>query len=1017
MKKIFKFIPVALAALAMTSCSNDDFFGLANGEEDGVKLIANVPDEIGEDGITRAARAIDGSGFQWSVGDVLRVYDSKLQKFDIFEMKEGKTFFTLKGTTQFVKNTNEAGNIDYAKAVFVGNPAGEISYGGWKQEGTDGVLTALVNIPNTIVYKEVNSKYISALPMWGDVTSKVSTLSDETATYETSLAYLSGQAKVVFKNGGKNANLYARAQSVRFATTADAGKKNVLGGDITDAMIATDAQKAAIKTALVAAFREGGAGYSTLATIASSSQAIGNCLIANQDAPLSGWFEARLEDEGYIQNTTNSAVAQPEDRSFVQVNLAQANMNEYENVVFLPLAPQDYELLVIEYSEDGTTWKPLRAKFDYTVEYKGNGQFSNLWNEEQQTVTYSLSYEVTGLESTYEIGRYMSLYNSANGSVELDLEGNFATIDGKLPEMYTIYVPQLNHDMVVNIKKPTSAGTDFTISAKNLVIADAEGVANWDKTVTINFEGFKAEATNNIQIKTKRPIQITGDFTNVANGIVAANSSKLVLGTETKAFKAKVVNLAKGDGEDVVTAVEINDVTTPATKIETLTNTDGVGITINSGEVETLQLVKNAPQIITMNGGKISTAIAAPTADLTASFKVTVNSKGAAEIAKAVMKATGTGDAAKNLTYEFNATFDENTTTASALGTLVPASGSSVTGCIFTAAQLLKAQTVTSPTTITLQADITADASAYTSFASTSLSLNDATTIFDGNGHAIKNLKQPLFATLSANVKNLSLTGVEIEATTHNVGALAKVFDVKTDAKVENVVVSGTKIGAEYSESGKAQSVFNVGGLFGQVTNSAAKKLTIDNCAVKLDAIQGYYNLGGFIGNATDDNSNALSIEIVNNAAAKDMNKSNIAAFKKTFWANFLTDVNCGKVGYFIGGITNNSGKVKVTLGKSGQAFNTFFSAAATSFNTAVAQSSEASQGRLEFARNLGAAGTDKPFVGMTAIPGVGTNQYIGYSTGTMDDISVWGGTTHSYGSGTSATTKEWKVIVNWRAE
>lgn len=973
MKKIFKFIPVALAALAMTSCSNDDFFGLANEEEDGVKLIANVPDEIGEDGITRAARAIDGSGFQWSVGDVLRVYDSKLQKFDIFEMKEGKTFFTLKGTTQFVKDTNEEGNIDYAKAVFVGNPAGEISYSGWKQEGTDGVLTALVNIPNKIDYKEVNSKYISALPMWGDVTSKVSSLSDETATYETSLAYLSGQAKVVFKNGGKNTKLYARVQSVRFATSDDVttpAKKNVNGTDITAAMIATEAEKAAIKTALVNAFKEGGAGYAATATIHSSSQAIGNCLIANQDAPLSGWFEARLEDEGYIQNTTNSAVAQPEDRSFVQVELAQANMNEYENVVFLPLAPQEYELLVVEYSEDGTTWSPLRAKFDYTVEYKGNGQFSNLWNAELQTVTYSLTYKVTGLESTYEIGRYMSLYNSANGSVELDLEGNFATIDGKLPEMYTIYVPQLNHDMVVNIKKPTS-GTNFNISAKNLVIADAEGVTNFDKTVTINFEGFTSEATNNIQIKTARPIQITGDFTDVTNGIVAANTQKLVLGTETKAFKAKVVNLAKGDGEDVVTAVEINDVTTPATKIETLTNTDGVGITINSGEVETLQLVKNNDQTITMNGGKISTKIAKPSADLTASFKVTVNSKGAALIKDAETKTTGSGDDEKALTYVFNSTITSETAAAAVAG--------NAQEDIYTAAQFMAMTNASSATAFKLHSNIAVDPE----FTWTSINDNDdkITSLTGDEGVNITGLTAALFETLKFHVNTLTITGATIAKDAANQGVLANSATVGSNLTIDGVKVVNATVGAA---SDLAANTANIGGLIGRADITADATLIIKDCSVT-GTVKGYYNLGGYIGAVNSTNNGAKLVFSKTGTASLGSN----VQFLKSYWTTDATDTKCGTVGNFVGSLINASNTVAITIGGNNNtttlkdnAFNLFFAANKIT-NTAVVDHTKALEGWLEFARNTNAG---KVYKGME-------NQLIGYSTGdiTASGLTVFG--------------------------
>lgn len=960
MKKFIQIIPVAFAALAMTSCSNDDFFGFNGEEEDGITLTANVPEEIAEDGVTRAARASNGSGFQWNVGDELRVYDSKLQKYDVFTMKEGKTFFTLKGAKQYV--TEKAGdNLDYSKAIFIGNPTGEISYGGWQPEGDNGVLTALVNIPSEITYKETNSKYISALPMWGDVTPSVGTLSEDTKSFETNLAYLSGQAKVIFKNGTKNATLAARAHSLRFATAADvaAGTLDVLGSAVTAAGIATPAEQTAIKTALESAFKEGGLGFEATATIAGNAGTkIGKCLVANQDAPLSGWFEARLEEEGYIQDTDNSAVKQPADRSFVRMNLAQANMKEYENVVFLPLAPQTYDLIVIEYSEDnGTTWKPMRAKFDYTVEYKGNGQFSNLWNATLQTKAYTLSYDIDGLESTYEIGRYMSMYNSANGSVELNLEGNFATISGKLPEMYTIYVPQLNHDMVVNITKDAN---DFLVKDKELVIADADGVTNFDKKVTINFQAFDGTSAKNVQIKTKRPIEITGDFSHISD-ITAANSSKLILGTEDKDItNVADVILAKADGETAVTEVEVNGGATDITKI---TNTDGVDLTINGGEVATVQLVKNAAQTITMTGGNISTKIAKPAADLTASFKVTVNTSGAALIKDAETKTTS----ANKLTYEFNSTY----TAASATAGIAANEQAN----IYTAAQLASVGKGAT-TAFTLQTNVTVSAPF------TSLAAIAGLTAFDGNNMTITNLNAPLFGALATTaavtIKKLKIVNPTI-ATAANIGTITS--SITKSANLQNIEVTGATLGAAFGSVTADQNAHTIGGLVGSfVAGAADQTLAIQDCSFA-GTIQGYYNLGGFIGLAGHaTNKGTVTITKTNDVADAGTYMSNVV-LKKSYWKSDANDNNCGKVGNFIGSL--NALKA-LTIGNGGKAktFAKFFSANSVTAETiATANDEQARNCWLEFGRNKS---------GETTYQGM-ENQLFGFSTAIPDAITVFG--------------------------
>ena len=81
MKKIFKFIPAALALVAFASCSNDDFFGEKNMNSaavDGKTMTAEIE---GATGVTRAAFAenktgnkVDARALVWTAGDSYKVY-------------------------------------------------------------------------------------------------------------------------------------------------------------------------------------------------------------------------------------------------------------------------------------------------------------------------------------------------------------------------------------------------------------------------------------------------------------------------------------------------------------------------------------------------------------------------------------------------------------------------------------------------------------------------------------------------------------------------------------------------------------------------------------------------------------------------------------------------------------------------------------------------------------------------------------------------------------------------------
>lgn len=99
MKKIFKFIPAALAVLAMASCSNDMLLGDKTQQQD----VANKGDlRISWDAFdgqsgTRAMRDADGKHLTFANTDMVNVYDESLYATDVYEFQDDAFYYASTG--------------------------------------------------------------------------------------------------------------------------------------------------------------------------------------------------------------------------------------------------------------------------------------------------------------------------------------------------------------------------------------------------------------------------------------------------------------------------------------------------------------------------------------------------------------------------------------------------------------------------------------------------------------------------------------------------------------------------------------------------------------------------------------------------------------------------------------------------------------------------------------------------------------------------------------------------------
>lgn len=189
MQKFFKFVPAALALVALASCSEADLFNESTTVEkvkDG--LTVQVEELTGD--VTRQANATyNGHAVIWQEGDQINVYDNKLTMYDEYQYDADAN------PARFI-GVNASGTTNITSTQYALFPANQVDYAGWSSKGTKVVM----RIPQLIIFDEesevgsgVNYAYVSNLPMWGDAEG---TYPDA----EVSLKYLTGVLRVNMQN-------------------------------------------------------------------------------------------------------------------------------------------------------------------------------------------------------------------------------------------------------------------------------------------------------------------------------------------------------------------------------------------------------------------------------------------------------------------------------------------------------------------------------------------------------------------------------------------------------------------------------------------------------------------------------------------------------------------------------------------------------------------------------------------------------------------------------------------------
>lgn len=248
MKDFLKISSVALALVALASCSNDDLLTSQSIHGVNGKNTLDVTVEpLKENGLsTRAMSAGNAVSITWTESDKIKVYDSQLHIWDGYQFD---------GTSAFTLFTDQ----DLETAMYALYPFGQgakgagidddLTNGGvistnWSKGGS---TTATMQIPATLVYDEntEDNTYWCSLPMWGTVESTEGKL-------KTHLEWMTTILRI------KLAHVLGNADFIEIRAFQDQSetKKMKVAGDFTAELFPDDPTKTQLESVITTTAKE-----------------------------------------------------------------------------------------------------------------------------------------------------------------------------------------------------------------------------------------------------------------------------------------------------------------------------------------------------------------------------------------------------------------------------------------------------------------------------------------------------------------------------------------------------------------------------------------------------------------------------------------------------------------------------------------------------------------------------------------------------------------------------------------
>lgn len=856
--KITKLFPVALAAFALASCSNEESVfnndALTNAK---AYLTVDFNGQNGDD-VTRGTWYISSQSNNtpgFTQGDKIRVYDSELTKYDMFTyLADGNKFAT----------NDDNINKQYAYATY---PAESFSYAGWSTAGVQAVVEINKNSYATgeesasYTLKKENkvsgaAAWTNIAPMWGTAEAN-----DET-NVKTTLNLLTAVLKVQLSGIAPD-----NCKWIKVIADKDETEKAPLSGyfDVTlasGAMLKKSSNKAfadyysnEIVIALPADY-EGdyiayipviaGVEYKTLAIYTGKADDYDTDLNDPKTELLYQYtnktFETKFYSSNLLKSFSASASLNPNEVSLMITD----KINNGMSAIYV----KGTQVTVGENTIDNTIYLPNTNGKDVWLDFdaiEATTHTLNITNKAGEEFTGTLAIKVGTAGNGSDVN--INLPNAKN----VVLVGDWTHVDGGSDPDKKIIITDANK-LTFGEAGMTTAITPSQLIITNIRSTDADAVlVAQDATVNVALELNAANAENNTS--NKAPLTISG----------------------TLALGATVFN-------NVVVNTPADGIAIPANK--TLTVSDTKTVTLKQGYIGT----------IAVGADNKTVTIEMPADQGTAAVK------------------TLTTTAKRKINFNGTATWDGTTTALTNVAEFIGEN-------IYTATQLKNLPlALAADASYTLQNDIDLNGKTWPGLAKTgnyTLTLNgnnkkisnlknDTYAVETGAG-----LFASIAGTALTTIKDLTIQNVTLTAkadkAAKNIGALAGV--VTSPLTANNVKVTGTMAfgSVKTTASKNNKDVVNVGGIIGNASaNTTLNECTIDGAA----RIAGESALGGLVGifgsAANDGNTNVkLTIDycfVINGATFAQVDEYNSLGSNTTGFSN-----KSNMVGLFVGTIADDA--------------------------------------------------------------------------------------------------------------
>lgn len=905
MKKIVKLLPAALGLLTLTGCNSDDIFSDKDTLDLSGKTVVAVTD--GDDVFTRAYKNEAIGGTVYVDGDKIRMYDSNLQKYDNFEFigsEDGNYFALGEGVESNVK-VKEDGTQDYAYALFGSDNV--ISYAGW-----NGAPLALVKITDTYKYDETEDQdgvavYKSILPTFGIVRTveKNGALRNNGKHYGTTQYTLVGRAKVTFSYGAGTGAKRVRVTSLKF----NEGKSEV--------------------------------DFNELGNEKRQQTKLGEDIFAEEGAKaLAGWFEAVLTDEPNatrtdfglreIQEEAEGAV-EPAKGTSITVSVDEGKMDKYTNVIFFPIAPGDYDMLLFEYSTassgDGD-WNYIGHRCGTVVRSDKIGD-----GDDPTDLTVSAEIKINDeslipgknhiLNGTTNKGlqTYLEEYAKLGKSLEITVNGSINVGAANTIENYReLTVPALSEDITLNIKgQITGEGNTLTIKGgggKGKLTINYEAQKDIEAKIVVNvandFE-LKGKYAEEITVENVGNLTLNGEFAKAVTSPEGMTGNIAVSGKYMAgAVLSTTGNITVGNvNDDTMKGADKKlDLTAKKIIIEGNVYTlETAGETILTGSVnhswahsggDLTVSGKASGGTLTVKDGSVTIEEGGSVATLTlnaGATSATINGKVGSTLTTNGVTVEINGVTVKNLKVNAPVVGNGIVLNAGTIETLSGYTGEDAAKTTVKSTGTADIKTVSDGDNFEFTSEIDGDTEAvevaalnktvniYTGAQLLGLDLTDVENVkLHTNVTAKDVVWTPLAIASSLNFDggNNTISGLAIDAKTDKAGFFSSFTGSGVTVKVNDLSLTYSSI---------TSTARKVGGLVGDISNGATAEIT--NVSVTAESITGSNCVGGLVGN-TDGGKNAVTVKI---------NSSS---------------VNAGKIAgtYYVGGMIGVLNAADVTIAK-----------------------------------------------------------------------------------------------------